>query len=113
MGKLMEQMMGHSAEYYKDTRPSLDEESQTGDESDYSSYIPSRARRISKPQLPSSHLTSLRGEIIQDRYIKQGRGRPRKQYLIQWKQSWVNNTCLAAPELLQSWREKKVSKGTH
>lgn len=45
----MEQMMGHSAEYYKDIRLSLDEESQTGDESDYSSYISSRARRILKP----------------------------------------------------------------
>ncbi|MCJ1459584.1 hypothetical protein MMC28_009963 [Mycoblastus sanguinarius] len=30
---------------------------------------------------------SWRGEIIKERNAKQGRGRPRKQYLIRWKQS--------------------------
>ena len=43
------------------SQPSSDEESETGDESDYSSYIPSQTHHISKPQLPS-HLTSLRSD---------------------------------------------------
>ncbi len=122
------------------TRPSSDEEPETGDESDYSRCIPSQTHHISNPQLPSC-LTSLRsdtsddramdlaggrsrmaviyeqqsweGEIVQERHVKQGRGRPRKQYLIQWKQSWVDGGRLTAPELLQSWREKKASKNRH
>lgn len=101
---------------------------------------PSKPRHISKPRPTSSHLTSLegdtsddgamdlagggsqmaviykqqswKGEIVQERDVKkgQGRGRPRKQYLIQWEQSWVDGGCLTAPKLLQSWREKKASK---
>lgn len=61
---------------------------------------------------------SWKGEIVQERDVKQGNGRPRKQYLIQWEQSWVYGGRLTAPELLQNWREKKASKvgrakGTH
>ena len=123
-----------------------DAETGTGDESDFSSYTPSKPRHISKPRPTSSYLTSLqgdisddgvmdlvgggsqmaviyeqqswKGEIVQERDVKQWRGRPRKQYLIQWEQSWVDGGRLTAPELLQSWREKKASKvgrakGTH
>ncbi len=53
---------------------------------------------------------SWEGEIVDERDVKQGRGRPRKQYLVRWKQSWVDGARLTAPELLQSWREKKASK---
>ncbi|KAL8696688.1 MAG: hypothetical protein Q9201_007534 [Fulgogasparrea decipioides] len=49
------------------------------------------------------------GEILQERDVKQERGRPRKQYLVRWEQSWVDGTSLTAPELLRDWREKKVS----
>lgn len=49
------------------------------------------------------------GEILQERDVKQERGRPRKQYLVRWEQSWVDGASLAAPELLRDWREKKVS----
>ena len=48
------------------------------------------------------------GEILQERDIKQERGRPRKQYLVRWKESWVDGARLTAPELLQNWREKKA-----
>lgn len=49
------------------------------------------------------------GEILQERDVKQERGRPRKQYLVRWEQSWVDGASLTAPELLRDWREKKVS----
>ena len=48
------------------------------------------------------------GEILQERDIKQERGRPRKQYLVRWKESWVDGARFTAPELLQNWREKKA-----
>ncbi len=63
--------------------------------------------------LSSTSSRAGEGEMVQERDVKQGRGRPRKQYLVQWKQSWVDSARLAAPELLQSWREKKASKSTH
>ena len=53
---------------------------------------------------------SWAGEIIGERGVKQGRGRPRKQYLIQWEPSWVDAGRLTAPELLQNWRGKRASK---
>lgn len=118
-----------------------DVETGTSDESDISSYTPSKPCHISKPRPTSSHLTSLqgdtsddgvmdlvgggsqmaviyeqqswKGEIVQERDVKQWRGRPRKQYLVQWEQSWVDGCRLTAPELLQSWREKKASKSRH
>ncbi len=123
------------------SRLSSDADMGTGDESDISSYTPSKPRHISKPRPTSSHLTSLqgdtsddgamdlvggrsqiaviyeqqswKGEIVQERDVKQGRGRPRKQYLVQWEQSWVDGARLTAPELLQSWRGKKASKSRH
>lgn len=50
---------------------------------------------------------SWAGQIIDGREVKQGRGRPRKQYLIRWEPSWVDGARLNAPELLQSWRERR------
>lgn len=50
-------------------------------------------------------------EIIDEKDVKQGRGRPRKQYLVRWEQSWVDEGHLSAPELLQNWREKKTLRG--
>lgn len=52
---------------------------------------------------------SWEGKIVDEREAKQGRGRPRKQYLIQWNSSWVDDARLTAPELLQNWRRTKVS----
>ena len=120
------------------SRLSSDAEMETGDESDISSNTPSKPRHISKPRPTSSHLTSLqrdtsndgaidfasggsqmaviykqqswKDEIVQERDVKQGRGRPRKQYLVHWEQSWVDGGRLTAPELLQIWRKKKASK---
>jgi len=46
------------------------------------------------------------GEILNEREVKQGRGRPRKQYLIQWEPSWVEAGRLTAPELLRKWKLK-------
>ena len=45
---------------------------------------------------------SWEGEIIDEKDVKQGRGRPRKQYLVRWKSSWVDGARLTAPELLQN-----------
>lgn len=53
---------------------------------------------------------SWKGRIVQERNVKQGRGRPHKQYLVKWKESWVDGGCLTAPKLLQSWKEKQASK---
>ena len=120
------------------SRPYSDAETGTSDESDISSYTPSKPCHISKPRPTSPHLTSLQGDtsddgvmdlvgggsqmaviyeqqswkgkIVQERDVKQGHGKPRKQYLIQWERFWVYGGRLTAPELLQSWREKKVSK---
>ena len=50
------------------------------------------------------------GEIIDEKEVRQGRGRPRKQYLIQWKPSWVDGGRLTAPGLVNSWKEKTGSK---
>lgn len=59
-------------------------------------------------QLPQQ---SWEGEITKERDTKHGRGRPRKQYLVRWKPSWVDGARLTAPELLQNWKEEKASKG--
>lgn len=50
---------------------------------------------------------SWAGEIIDEREVKQGRGRPRKQYLIQWERSWVDAGRLAVPGLVHTWKEKE------
>lgn len=51
---------------------------------------------------------SWEGGIIEEREVKQGRGRPRKQYLIR---SWVDGARLRASELLHTWTKEKASKG--
>jgi len=123
---------------------SSDEKTETGDESDISTYAPSKPHHISTRRPTASHLTGLKedpgndstmemvskrsnrgpasrmaviyeqqcweGEIIDERHVKQGPGRPRKQYLVRWKQSWVDGGRLTAPELLQNWKEMKASK---
>ena len=89
---------------------SSDEDTAMGDESDISSYTSSRPYRPSKPRSTSSDSTgfegdtcddskmeavgersrmaviyeqqSWEGEIVDERDMKQGRGRPRKQYLV-------------------------------
>jgi hypothetical protein len=47
-----------------------------------------------------------KGEIVKARHVRQGRGRPRKQYLIKWESSWVDSGRLAAPELIEKWEGK-------
>ena len=115
---------------------SSDEKSATGDESDISSYRSSRPHHCSNSRLTSSHLIgfggdtsdkmesvgersrmaiiyeqqSWEGEIVDERDMKQGRGRLRKQYLVRWKSSWVDGGRLTAPGLVDNWKEKKASK---
>lgn len=119
---------------------SSDLEIETNEDSDYSNYTPSKAHNILKPRLASSRSIDLEkdtnddkiefadersrmtvifeqqsweGEIIDERDSKQGRGRPRKQYLVRWKSSWVDGGRLIAPTLMQNWRKERVSKGGH
>ena len=105
-----------------------DAEIGTGEESDISNYTSSKPRHISKPRPTSSHLTSLegdtsddgatviykrqswKGKIIQEKEVKQGRGRPHKENLVQWEQSWIDRGCFTTPKMLQSWTERKASK---
>ncbi|KAK3170880.1 hypothetical protein OEA41_002964 [Lepraria neglecta] len=89
---------------------SSDEETETGDESDSSSYTPSELHHVSTPRPNSSRSTgvegdtssdgkmkltdgqsqmvvaykqqSWKGEIIEERNIQQGRGRPYKEYPV-------------------------------
>ena len=110
----------------------------TSEESDHSIYTPSKVPDVSKFRSASSSPISLNrdasqgnkmkivgeqsgmaviykqqsweGEIVDERDTKQGRGRPRKQYLVRWKTSWVDGSQLTASELVQIWREKKASK---
>lgn len=120
-----------------------DEETETEDESNISSYASIKSQHLSLSSPTPSHLTGFEGdtsdddtmdfadeqsdrrrssqmavvykqqsweeEIVDERKAKQGRERPRKQYLIWWKPSWVDGGRLTAPELLQSWRKTKVS----
>lgn len=46
-------------------------------------------------------------KILQERNVKQKRERFRKQYLIRWKKSWVNNARLAFSNLLRNWTKKR------
>ena len=101
-----------------------DEDTATGDESDISSYTSSRPHRPSRPRPTSSDSTgsegescddgkmeavsersrmaviyeqqSWEGEIVDERDMKQGRGRPRKQYLVRWEPSWVDGGRLTS-----------------
>lgn len=67
------------------SQPSSDEESETGDESDYGSYIPSQTHHILKPQHPS-HLTSLRSDTS-DRAMDLAGGRSRTAVIYE-QRSW-------------------------
>ena len=126
---------------------SSSEESETGAESDTSSYAPAELcptsnlppasspsslsigrKREANPDFRregadgtcSQHSLSRavvvyeqqrwEGEILQERDVRQERGRPRKQYLVRWKESWVDGVHLTAPALVQNWREKKALK---
>ena len=118
---------------------SSDLETDTGEESDYSIYTPSKGHDVFKIRPASSQSISLNGdasedskmetagersetaviyeqqswegEIIDERDRKQGRGRPRKQYLVRWKPSWVDGGRLTASVSVQIWRERKASRG--
>ena len=117
---------------------SSDEDTATGDESDISSYASSRPYRPLTPRPISFDSTgfegdtcddgkmeavgerscmaviyeqqSWNGEIVDVRDMKQGRGRPRKQYLVRWKSSWVDGGRLTASGLVENWKEVKASK---
>ena len=47
-------------------------------------------------------------EILQERDVRQKRERFRKQHLIRWKESWMNDARLTSSNLLRNWREKKT-----
>ena len=55
---------------------------------------------------------SWEGMIIEERYMKQKRGRSRKQYLIRWKDSWVDYSHLPVPKVLQSWKAGRAAQDT-
>lgn len=61
--------------------------------------LPSRTAVVYEQQ-------SWEGEIIEERDVKQGRGRPRKEYLVRWKRSWMPGGRLTAPGLVESWKTK-------
>lgn len=115
---------------------SSDEETETGDESDFSSYAPTpppdllgrpilsgglggdtsdnRGMEIGV-QLKSPQVSPMAvnyeqqgwaGEIVDEKEVKQGHGRPRKQYFVRWEPSWVDGGRLIAPGLVDSWKEK-------
>ena len=48
-----------------------------------------------------------KGEIIGEKFVRQERGRPRKQYFIEWKPSWVDSDRLTAPALIEGWEKSK------
>jgi hypothetical protein len=43
------------------------------------------------------------GRIIKERGVRQWRGKPRKQYLVQWELSWVDASQLTESQLLANW----------
>lgn len=51
------------------------------------------------------------GETIDERDVKQGRGRPRKEYLVRWKRPRIPGCRLTTPGLVESWKTKKAFKG--
>lgn len=51
---------------------------------------------------------SWEGQILAEREVQGGRGRPRKQYLICWNDSWMDGARLTGLDLLQDWREKRM-----
>ncbi|MCJ1251374.1 hypothetical protein MMC30_008607 [Trapelia coarctata] len=91
---------------------SPDEEFEIGGESKISDVISPKLRRPNR--CPASQAAVIyeqqkwEGKIIGERDVKQRRGRPRKQYLVQWEPFWVDCARLTAPELLQSWKKQKT-----
>ncbi len=84
------------------TAPKSSKTSMTGPEADEQSRrSPTRTAVVYQQQ-------SWEGVIMDEKYTKQGRGRPRKQYLIQWEPSWVDAAHLNAPELTRNWNEKVI-----
>lgn len=47
------------------------------------------------------------GKIIDGRDAKQGRGRPRKKYRVRWEDSWTDGARLTASGLMQERRERR------
>lgn len=118
-----------------------DETEETGDDSDVSSYAPTKPYRAISPRSiglwgsisdhkelkiggqskwPRASQTAViyeqqgwEGEIVDERDVKQGPGRPRKQYLVRWKPSWVDGGRLTMSEVVQNWKEKKTSRCRH
>jgi len=124
------------------SRLSLDEQTETEDESDISSYTPVKPHHIlnlpssfhstdfdedtggdamkCKDEQPNKILISRtaiiyeqqrrEGKIVDERNAKQECGRPRKEYRVHWKDSWIDGARLTAPGLIQDWRQKKASE---
>lgn len=46
-----------------------------------------------------------KGRIVKERSVRQGLGRPRKQYQVRWK-SWVESSSLTTSSLLRDWKNK-------
>ena len=66
----------------------------------------------SSPMMVVYEQQSWEGMIIDERYMKQKRGRSRKQYLVRWKDSWVDHSRLPVRKALQSWRSGRAAKDT-
>lgn len=50
---------------------------------------------------------SRKGKVVDESGAKQGCGRPRRQYRVYWEDSYIDGARLAAPGLLQNWRERR------
>ena len=112
-----------------------DREAESDQDSDLSDYIPSnphnRSFKSHRARLSESLINdssevgapsglsqttviyeqqTWEGEIIDERDVKLVRGRPRKQYLVRWKSTWVDAGRLKSPELVQVWKDKKESR---
>lgn len=122
------------------SRLSSDEQTETGDDSDISSYTPFNLQRPN-PLSYLSHSIDFdehasddsamkctderrsrsrtaviyeqrrwKGFIVDERDAKQRRGRPRKEYRVHWEDSRIDGARLTAPGLIQHWKEKKALK---
>ncbi len=50
---------------------------------------------------------SWKGKIVQEKEVKKSRGRPGTKFLVEWKSSWIDGDYRVAPELMQTWRDRK------
>jgi len=48
------------------------------------------------------------GEILDERKIKRRKGQTGAQFLIRWKNTWVDESDVNAPELVQQFREGRA-----